>query len=278
MKLCSIIILSVHRILFRSAAASCPSGKAARWLCVTDRSIRLLQTHSAACAARLLNNCERLLIILLLCTTVNAADLWESPQAWQELHRKMTESQVADLLGNPKETETVGHNLVWYYQDVPRQNDGQIIWRPKAAFVHFKQIAINGESIFMLYGWKPPHIEKTPPPPPPAEDIISPNNPLAQLEQIEKVYMEQLQLADPENFSAPTQSSPQRQSPKPPAAPGLPLSQLFNKLPRQWVLVGIGGICFVTALAILWPRKRRHSPKYKEEIPLKPKKREEVEL
>jgi hypothetical protein len=47
--------VSVHSF-FRSEAA-----QAARWLCVTDGSIRLLQTHSAACAARLLNNCERLL-------------------------------------------------------------------------------------------------------------------------------------------------------------------------------------------------------------------------
>jgi hypothetical protein len=45
----------VHSIIFRSEAA-----QAARWLCVTDGSIRLLQTHSAACAARLLNNRERL--------------------------------------------------------------------------------------------------------------------------------------------------------------------------------------------------------------------------
>lgn len=176
----------------------------------------------------------------------------------------MTESQVKDLLGSPKETETVGHNLVWYYQDVPRLRDGQIIWRPKTAFIHFKQITVNEENLFMLYGWKPPHVEKTPPTPTPAEDKISPNNPLAQLEQIERMYMEQLHLADPENFNAPApaqQPSPQRQSPKPPAAQGLSLPELFNKLPRQWVLTGIGIICAITALIILWPRKRRHKRK-----------------
>jgi outer membrane protein assembly factor BamE (lipoprotein component of BamABCDE complex) len=220
--------------------------------------------------------------LLLICSAALSADLWESPQAWQVLHRKMTESQVADLLGSPKKTETVGHNLVWYYQDTPRQNDGQIIWRPKTAFVHFKQIAIHGESVFMLYGWKPPHVEKTTPPSPPAEDKISPNNPLAQLEQIEKVYMEQLQLADPENFNPPApaqQPVPKRQSQKPPAAPGLSLSQLFNKLPRQWVLTGIGGICLITALFILWPRGRRRRSRHNlKEDPPKPKKKWEVEL
>jgi outer membrane protein assembly factor BamE (lipoprotein component of BamABCDE complex) len=196
----------------------------------------------------------------LLWSTVNAADFWESPQAGQELHRKMTESQVEDLLGSPKETETVGTIVVWYYQDVPRRRDGQIIWRPKSAFLRFKQITLDGENSVRLYGWKPPHFEQTPPPPP-AEDIISPNNPLAQLEQIEKVYMEQLHLADPENFSAPTQSSPQRQSPNPPAAPGLSLPELFNKLPRQWVLTAIAAICLITALIILWPHSRKHKRK-----------------
>jgi threonine aldolase len=47
--------VSVHGILFRSAAA-----RAARWLCVIDEVSRLLQAHTAACAARLLKYCERL--------------------------------------------------------------------------------------------------------------------------------------------------------------------------------------------------------------------------
>jgi hypothetical protein len=55
-----IIFVRVHSIIFRSEAA-----QAARWLCVTDGSIRLLQTYSAACAARLLNNRERLLIFII---------------------------------------------------------------------------------------------------------------------------------------------------------------------------------------------------------------------
>jgi hypothetical protein len=199
-----------------------------------------------------------LIAFALTWTAAASADVWESPQAWENLRRKMTESQVADLLGNPKDTETVGHSLVWYYQDVPKIRDGQITWRPKTAFVHFKQITLNGQNVFMLYGWKPPPFEPPPPPPPPVEDSISPDNPLAQLEQIERVYMEQLQLADPENFNAPTptQSAPKRQLPAP--SVGLnTLSQLFDKLPRQWVLIGIGGICFITALVILWPRRRK---------------------
>jgi outer membrane protein len=47
--------LGIYSILFRSAAA-----QAARWICVIGRAIRLLKAHSAACAARLLNRCERL--------------------------------------------------------------------------------------------------------------------------------------------------------------------------------------------------------------------------
>jgi outer membrane protein assembly factor BamE (lipoprotein component of BamABCDE complex) len=196
---------------------------------------------------------------MFLYTSCQAADSWESPQAWQELHRKMTESQITDLLGSPKQTETVGTNLVWYYQDVPRQRDGRIIWRPKTAFVHFKQIAVNGETVFMLYGWKPPHIEHVLPPSPP-EDKISPNNPLDQLEQIEKVYMEQLQLADPENFNAPTPAPAQPATKRQPVIPpaGLnTLSKAFNQIPRQWVLIGIGGICFITALIIIWPHRQK---------------------
>jgi outer membrane protein assembly factor BamE (lipoprotein component of BamABCDE complex) len=201
-----------------------------------------------------------LIITLFGCAAALAAKSEEPPSAWQKLQRKMTESQVSDLLGSPKETETVGANLIWYYQDVPRQRDGQIIWRPKTAFVHFKQFALNGENVFMLYGWKPPHIEDVPPPPPPTEDKISLDNPLAQLEQIEKVYMEQLQLADPENFNtpvpAPALPAPKRQPTAP--SPGLNiLIQAFNKIPRQWVLTGIGGICFITALTLLWPRRRK---------------------
>jgi outer membrane protein assembly factor BamE (lipoprotein component of BamABCDE complex) len=226
-----------------------------------DNPTSKLQTMVNCCTA----------IVLLLCTTTWSAGLWESPQAWKDLHRKMTESQVTSLLGSPKETETVGVNLVWYYQDVPRQKDGQAIWRPKTAFVHFKQIAINGENLFMLYGWKPPYFEQAPPPPL-AEDTISPDNPLAQLEQIERVYMEQLQLADPENFNAPTPTQP---SPNPPAALGLSLPELFNKCPRQWVFIGVGSIFFVTTLALLWPRRHRRRHKDK---PQKQKKKWEVDL
>jgi hypothetical protein len=202
---------------------------------------------------------------LLLCAVAQSADLWESPQSWKDLHRKMTEPQVSELLGKPKDTETVGQNLIWYYQDVPQLRDGQVIWRPKTAFVHFKQFALNGENVFMLYGWKPPHIEDVPPPPPPAEDKIMPDNPLAQLEQIERVYMEQLQLADPENFNAPTPTQARPAPERKPAnsSPGLNiLIQAFNKIPRQWVLTGVGGICFITTLALLWPRRCKRKRPY----------------
>jgi outer membrane protein assembly factor BamE (lipoprotein component of BamABCDE complex) len=202
---------------------------------------------------------------LFICVTAQAAQVWESPQAWKDLRRKMTESQVDDLLGSPKEIETVGQNRVWYYQDVPKQKDGQVIWRPKTAFVHFKQVSMNGQEILLLVGWKPPVFKEVQPTPQPAEDKILPDNPLAQLEQIEKVYMEQLQLIDSESSGSPApnpaQPSPRQQSPGPPAGPGLSLSELFNKLPRQWVLIGIGGSCFVTALAILWPSGRKRKRK-----------------
>jgi outer membrane protein TolC len=47
--------LSNTSISFRNAAA-----QAARWICIIGRAIRLLKAHSAACAARLLNRCERM--------------------------------------------------------------------------------------------------------------------------------------------------------------------------------------------------------------------------
>lgn len=189
----------------------------------------------------------KLYLIITLLTFAAA----QPPQPWQQLQRKMTESQVADLLGNPNKTETVGRNLVWYYQDTPRQRDGQIVWRPKTGFVHFKQIAIDGQDIFMLYGWKPPHPEDAPPTTPPTlEDKISPDNPLAQLEQIEKVYMEQLQTLDSEQLDS---HSPGQH----PAAPGLSIPQLFNKIPRRWLFGAAAGICLATILFILRPRRQK---------------------
>lgn len=183
---------------------------------------------------------------------------WKSPRAWRQLAKKMTESQIVALLGQPQEKETVEQFEVWYYQEATKRENGQIVWRPKTGLVRFKQVAIEGQEVYLLLDWKPPLWREV------AMMPMEVNEPTA-------APVKPIQPAEPEEKPAAkvevNEPVIQAQTPPPPPPEPKPDTSLqgrldtakkwFKTVPRKWLWIG-GGVAAFIIYAILKP-----DPRYK---------------
>jgi hypothetical protein len=189
---------------------------------------------------------------------------WRSPMAWRQLAKKMTEPQIAALLGQPQEKETVEPFEVWYYQDSPKRENGRIIWRPKTALVRFKQVPVDGQQVYLLLDWKPPLWREVAAKPmeaneqtaAPAEPI-QPAKPAPAPAKVE-VNVPVIQVQAP---------PPVRPEPKPDTSWQGQLDtakKWFKTVPRKWLWIG-GGVLLFILYGIFKP-----DPRYKPRPPQKP--------
>jgi outer membrane protein assembly factor BamE (lipoprotein component of BamABCDE complex) len=79
------------------------------------------------------------------------AEKWTDFRSWAALRRDMTESQVINLLGQPKETTTsqTDSTNIWYYQQIPLEQTYKLC----DGCVVFKK---NSAGTYILYRWKDP--------------------------------------------------------------------------------------------------------------------------
>jgi len=94
-------------------------------------------------------------IVLLsaMCTAQSKeAEKWTDFRSWAALRSDMTESQVINLLGQPKETTTsqTDSTNIWYYQQIPQEVtyklcDGCVVFRK------------DSTGTYILYRWRDPN-------------------------------------------------------------------------------------------------------------------------
>jgi hypothetical protein len=189
---------------------------------------------------------------------------WRSPMAWRQLAKKMTESQIAALLGQPLEKETVEPFEVWYYQDAPKRENGQIVWRPKTALVRFRQVPIDGQQVFLLLDWKPPLWREVAMKPMEVnEPMAAPVKPIQPAEPVEKPAAK-VEVNEP---VIQVQTPPPPPEPKPDTSLQGRVDAAKNWLktvPRIWLWIG-GAVAAFIIYAILKP-----DPRYKPRPPKKP--------
>jgi outer membrane protein assembly factor BamE (lipoprotein component of BamABCDE complex) len=178
--------------------------------------------------------------------------------AWRQLAKKMTESQIIALLGQPQEKEMVEQFQVWYYQDAPKRENGQIVWRPKTGLVRFKQVVIEGQEVYLLLDWKPPLWREVAVTPMEAnEPTAAPTEPIQPAKPVEKPAAK-VEVNEPVI---------QAQTPPPAQLEPKPDTSLqgrvdtakkwFKTVPRKWLWIG-GGVAAFIIYAILKP-----DPRYK---------------
>jgi outer membrane protein assembly factor BamE (lipoprotein component of BamABCDE complex) len=188
---------------------------------------------------------------------------WRSPMAWRQLAKKMTESQIVALLGQPREKETTEQFDVWYYQDAPKRENGQIVWRPKTGLVRFRQVPIDGQQVFLLLDWKLPLWREVAAMPMEVnEPTAAPVEPIQPAEPVEKPAVK-VEVNQPV-IQAPTPAQPE---PEPDTSlQGRVGSAInwFKTVPRKWLWIG-GGVLLFILYGIFKP-----DPRYKPRPPKKP--------
>lgn len=195
-----------------------------------------------------------------------AKDLWKFPAAWKQLDKKMTESQVAGLLGEPVEKETIEPLQVWYYQGAPTWENGRITLRPKTGFVRFKQVMIDGQQTYLLLDWKVPLWREVAAMP---AEVNEPTAvPIEPIQPVEPVKEEVVKTEVNQPVIQPVAPAP---APAPEPKTDFSLEGMwstvvkwFKSIPRIWLIIGGIVIAFII-FAILKPDPRYKIPKKKKE-------------
>lgn len=79
------------------------------------------------------------------------SEKWTSRKAWDELKIEMSESQVVELLGEPREKVTGPRSCTWYYQQVPAENEP-----PFSGSVKLKKVRVNGLVSLEVFDYEEP--------------------------------------------------------------------------------------------------------------------------
>jgi outer membrane protein assembly factor BamE (lipoprotein component of BamABCDE complex) len=182
--------------------------------------------------------------------------------AWRQLTKKMTESQIVALLGQPQEKETVEQFEVWYYQEAPQRENRQIVWRPKTALVRFRQVPVEGQQVYLLLDWKPPIWREV------AMKPVEVNEPkAASVESIQPAKPVEAPVKIEVNEPAIQAPPPTKPEPKPDMSWEEKLyaaTKWLKTVPRIWLWIA-GGVLLFILYGIFKP-----DPRYKPRPPKKP--------
>lgn len=102
---------------------------------------------------------------------------WHDPVNWYKLEKKMTERQVAQILGKPVEKETIGTAMFYLYQPPLRNVDGSLATRPEYGFVRFAidpRTRTSRRPMYCLTAYKPANADLLPTPEIPIDPLAEP--------------------------------------------------------------------------------------------------------
>jgi len=94
-------------------------------------------------------------LLSVSCTRTKPPEKWTDQEAWGKLKKGMTEQQVVEILGKPKQKIQRGA-MKWYYQEAPREIHSE----PTHGFVRFFQTENSSTISWYLYDWQEPHWER----------------------------------------------------------------------------------------------------------------------
>lgn len=93
-----------------------------------------------------------LLIPAWVCAAGESIEKWAVQKYWDMLEVKKTDAVVIELLGRPREIETVNNTQIWYYQQAPQRQEGAVVSRPRCGLLRFR----SNDSVCLLIDWKEP--------------------------------------------------------------------------------------------------------------------------
>ncbi|MHC4458262.1 MAG: outer membrane protein assembly factor BamE domain-containing protein [Planctomycetota bacterium] len=95
------------------------------------------------------------LVFFVGCARRKQPEKWTNREAWGKLKKGMTEQQVVELIGKPKQKIRRG-GMKWYYQEAPRKIRGE----PSHGWVLF----LGSQKLYIVswhvHSWKEPDWEK----------------------------------------------------------------------------------------------------------------------
>lgn len=109
-------------------------------------------------AVGILSAMKRLLSILLICLVISSCDRksqtekWTNQESWQKLEKGMTDAQVTELFGKPK--QVIRRAVMrWDYQESPRE----IGTEPKWGFILFENKGTHKDPKWFVRDWEEPN-------------------------------------------------------------------------------------------------------------------------
>ncbi len=90
-------------------------------------------------------------------------DKWNQGERWRpKLKIILTDRDVFEILGQPKDTELIRRIMTWYFQDPIERIDAKVTYRPECGIVKFTSKRLRGsrQPVFLVSDWKEPDWEQ----------------------------------------------------------------------------------------------------------------------
>jgi hypothetical protein len=111
------------------------------------------------------------ILLCLILSVANAArhggtqktDKWNQVELWRhKLKTNMTDRDVFEILGQPKDTELIRRIMTWYFQEPVERIDAKVTYRPECGIVKFTSKRLRGsrQPVFLVSDWKEPDWEQ----------------------------------------------------------------------------------------------------------------------
>jgi hypothetical protein len=91
------------------------------------------------------------------------ADKWNQVELWRhKLKINMSDRDVFEILGQPKDRELIRRIMTWYFQDPIERIDAKVTNRPECGIVKFRSTRLRNsrQPVFLVFDWKEPDWEQ----------------------------------------------------------------------------------------------------------------------
>ena len=91
------------------------------------------------------------------------AEKWNQVELWRhKLKTNMSDRDVFEILGQPKDRELIRRIMTWYFQEPIERIDAKVTNRPECGIVKFRSTRLRGsrQPVFLVFDWKEPDWEQ----------------------------------------------------------------------------------------------------------------------
>jgi hypothetical protein len=86
-------------------------------------------------------------------------DKWNQVELWRhKLKINMSDRDVFEILGQPKDSELIRRIMTWYFQEPIERIDAKVTNRPEYGIVKFRSTRLRNsrQPVFLVFDWKEP--------------------------------------------------------------------------------------------------------------------------